>query len=471
MSTSAGILHTGGSVKSRSGFLAPCVALICAATAISAGAAETAGWRTDGSGKYPTATPPVEWSPAKNVIWSTPMPSKSNASPVLLGGNLFVCAEPATLICVNAADGKILWEKTNTLEEASKPEDVEKIKEATALSAELEKARHEVQRANGQLQKDPTNADAKKKSDDAKAKVAELTPKFEPLKNFAMPPAHGFNGYASSTPLTDGKNVFVVFGSGVVASYDLKGTRNWIRKLENPRDNWGQSTSPVLAGDKLLIHLTNLIALNAATGEPVWTAKVQSQWGTPSIVKIGDTQSVLTPAGDLVRVADGKVLASKFAFLKYASPLVQDNIAYFIDEDSGKAVKLPEKIVNDAVTTEALWSIKPIKERYYASPILNDGLLYAITQKGDLSVFDAGTGALVYEKKLELGKGTYYPSLALAGKYVYISVDSGTTVVLEPGKEYKELFRNTLEPFCASPVFDGKRMYIRGQTKLYCIGE
>ena len=469
MSSSAGIFHTHGLVKSSIAVLAPCAILsLCAITSVSA--AETAGWRTDGSGKYPTATPPTEWSATKNVIWSTPMPSKSNASPVLLGGNIYVCSEPATLLCINADDGKIVWQKTSTIEEATKPEDAEKVKLATETAGELEKAHHEMQRANNQAKKDPTNADAQKKADEAKAKVAELTAKLEPVKGFAPPPAHGFNGYTSSTPLTDGKNVFVVFGSGVVACYDLKGTRVWIKKLENPRDNWGQSSSPALAGDKLLVHLTNLTALNAATGETAWTAKVLSRFGTPAIVKIGDTEAVLTPAGDTVRVSDGKVLASKVAFLTYSSPLVQDNIAYFIDETGGKALKLPEKIVNDTVTPEVVWTNAPVKDRYYASSLLNDGLLYSITQKGDLSVFDAKTGVVVYEKKLDLGGGIYYPSITMAGKNLYVSSDNGTTVVLEPGREYKELFRNTLENFTASPVFDGKRMYIRGQTKLFCIG-
>src|SRR5579862_7775251 len=74
----------------------------------SAFASETAGWRTDGSGKYAAATPPTEWSATKNVVWSTPMPNKGNACPVLLGGMLYLTAEPETLLCVDASNGKIL---------------------------------------------------------------------------------------------------------------------------------------------------------------------------------------------------------------------------------------------------------------------------------------------------------------------------------------------------------------------------
>ncbi len=44
------------------------------------------------------------------------------------------------------------------------------------------------------------------------------------------------------------------------------------------------------------------------------------------------------------------------------------------------------------------------------------------------------------------------------------------TVVLEPGREYEELARNTLEAFRGTPIFDGKRMYVRTMKAVYCIG-
>ena len=56
------------------------------------------GWRGDGTGVYPDARPPVKWSATENVLWKTPMPGKSNASPILVGDRIFVCSEPSTLL-------------------------------------------------------------------------------------------------------------------------------------------------------------------------------------------------------------------------------------------------------------------------------------------------------------------------------------------------------------------------------------
>src|SRR5580704_16312737 len=72
---------------------------------------EPVGWRTDATGKYPDAQGPREWGPEKNVVWRTAMPAMSNAIPVIVGERLFTCADPCVLICINKADGKIIWQR------------------------------------------------------------------------------------------------------------------------------------------------------------------------------------------------------------------------------------------------------------------------------------------------------------------------------------------------------------------------
>jgi hypothetical protein len=47
----------------------------------------------------------------------------------------------------------------------------------------------------------------------------------------------------------------------------------------------------------------------------------------------------------------------------------------------------------------------------------------------------------------------------------------GATVVLEPGREYREVARNQLEGYGSCPVFSGQRMYLRTNKHLYCIGK
>src|SRR5437773_5661793 len=96
-------------------------------------ATEPVGWRMDGTGRYPHADPPREWGPDKNVVWKTKMPNFSVATPVIVGERIFVCSEPTTLVCVNKADGKILWEKTSKRDEIPWSDaDKEKLKDERA---------------------------------------------------------------------------------------------------------------------------------------------------------------------------------------------------------------------------------------------------------------------------------------------------------------------------------------------------
>ncbi len=70
------------------------------------------GWRGDGLGRYPYATPPIEWSNEKNVAWAADLPSWSNGTPVVVGDRIFVCSEPFDLICLSKKDGEILWRES-----------------------------------------------------------------------------------------------------------------------------------------------------------------------------------------------------------------------------------------------------------------------------------------------------------------------------------------------------------------------
>ena len=178
---------------------------------------------------------------------------------------------------------------------------------------------------------------------------------------------------------------------------------------------------------------------------------------------------VITPGGDFFRMDDGKKIGGRTVSLQFNQPLVDDGVVYFV-QHGGKAYKLPPH-ASESLELSPLWTTKPQKDRYYASPVVHDGLVYAITQKHIFSAIDAKTGEVVYEENLKLGKGQAYPSIALAGKYLFVSGMSGTTAIIQPGREFKEVARNSLEEFRSCPVFAGKRMYIRTTKHVYCVGK
>ncbi len=444
------------------------------------------GFRTDGTGRYPSAQPPLSWSAEKNVVWKIKL-TQSNAIPVILGDKLFTCADPCVLLCVNKSDGKILWqhesffkeveptEKEKAVIEVEAKQDAMLAGQQSALEKEMAAVRKMI--TGGSLPKDEGDKRIKAfqiRIDELKAKrngFTTLNRYKEPGKNAGG--YHPTGGYSSPTPVTDGKHVYVIFGNGLAAAYDLDGKRLWLKLIEHPTAAYGHGASPVLVKDKLLVHFSDLVALNTKDGSEAWRVKIAPSHGTAMHTRIGDVDAIVHPNGQVVRVADGVVLARNLSSCGPNSPLIQDGKVFFI-AGQARGYTLPTSL-EMPVMFEPLWKGKGTAIKgggyWFPSPILHDGLIYALNANASFTVIDAKTGQRVYEDKLEFGGGQCYPSITLAGKYLFVSSDNGHTLILEPGREYKEVAHNTLETFRSSPVFEGKRMYVRSTKHLWCIGE
>lgn len=438
---------------------------------------EVVGWRMDGDGRFPQATPVTEWSPTNHVIWSTPMPDWSNASPILVGDRIFICSEPTTLVCVNAADGRILWQATNDITDALPPAELarrqaEAADEIRETQARLDDAQEQLHRVEAQIEQQGQTDDLKRDRDKLRRQVRDLQARLNALDPVKLPRTHGVNGYSSPTPNSDGRSVWTLYGNGVAACYDMQGNRRWIRFVDKPTRGWGHSASPVYVDGKLIVHLTDLVALDANTGAELWRTRSQNKWGSPTATTIGNVPVIITPAGEVIRASDGHKLARNIGELEYAVPLVEDRTIYFI-EKKAVAVRLPPTADGSSIDVERLWQVRVNGSRHYASSLVYQGLIYALSREEILTVLDARTGEKIYEQTVDLGgrkPNSAYPSITLAGDYLFLGSESGRTIVIKPGRTYDEVAVNDLELYRSTPIFDGSRMYLRGKSKLWCIG-
>lgn len=442
------------------------------------------GFRTDGTGRYLDADPPLHWGPDKNVVWKINLP-QSNAIPVILGEKLFTCAEPCVLLCVNKADGQVLWQGESSYKEIGPTEQEKAQFEVEKQRAEeLKQQLSAIDKESSALQK--LLKDGKAPREETEKKLEALRAQTESFKakkpnlatfNRYLEPGkggggfHPTGGYSSPTPVTDGKHVYVIFGNGLAACYDLEGKRQWLKLIEQPTAAYGHGSSPLLVIDKLLVHFTDLVALNRHDGSEAWRARISPGHGTPMHARLGDVDVAIHPSGNVYRISDGSVLAKGLGATGPNSPLVQDGKVFFV-AGQVRGYTLPTSSEIPA-TWPPLWKGANLKGGgyWFPSPVLHDGLIYAMNASSIFSVVDAQTGQLVYERRLDFGGGQSYPSITLAGNRLYVSSDNGTTIVLEPGREYQELARNSLETFRSSLVFEGKRMYVRTTKGLWCIGE
>ena len=458
-----------------------CSIAVCLGVVSAASLADSPrGWRGDGSGKFASKNPPLKWSSTKNVLWRTPMPAKSNSQPVIAGKRVFTLAEPNALICLDKASGKILWQRTNSyrdlLGDKQWIEVADQLKQAAVfkdLKTRLQTARAEFRKRLKTAKTDEQKARLKKNLDSVESQLAVCEKELEKLplaaKWSTFPTHQGKNGYTTASPVTDGRHVWAVFGNAVVCCYDLKGSRKWIKRMtDKPHHMFGHSASPLLVGNRLIVNIEDTVALDTRTGKELWRTGWGQGWGSAIHVKSADgVDLALIANGRFVRLSDGKVVG-RGVNLSDSSPVFHDGAVYSI-QNRGGAVQ-PGKIVDSKLQVTRLWDTNPPGARYFSSPVYHDGLLYTMSSRHIFSAIDAKTGKVVYRRRLNIGGGTGYPSIAFAGGYLYASGDNGTTVVISTGRDYKEAGRNKLDGFISTPIFDGDRMYLRTFKYLYCIG-
>ena len=113
------------------------------------------------------------------------------------------------------------------------------------------------------------------------------------------------HGYASHTPVSDGKRIYVFFGKTGVLAFDLEGKKLWQTSVgtgSGPH-GWGTASSPILYKNLVIVPASaeseSLVALNQETGKEVWRYKDRgftSTWGTPVLVDCGQGRTDLVIA-------------------------------------------------------------------------------------------------------------------------------------------------------------------------------
>jgi hypothetical protein len=401
--------------------------------AAKAGEAVNVMWRFDGNGRFPGIDPPTEWGQDRNVLWKTAVEVGGYSSPIVVRDRVFVTAEMGSLVCLDLADGKVLWKKDLF-------------------------------------------------SKDSKDIPAELSGKL-------MRRCGGDSKESTPTPTSNGELVFYINAMGLCACYDLQGNQKWIRIVETAKDEEHFSSSPIFAGDRIILSWGCLLALSAVDGRTLWKAPdAKPTHGTPALARVGGEAVAVTPAGDIVRLADGAVLCSGLFESIYTTPLVEAGVLYLVDVRA-RALKLPARAVK-GMRPEPLWQAN-LGGELMASPVYKDGLLYTVeAQKCRLHILDAKTGkALAVTRTVDeatkaekvepgvklagLAAARYaYASPAASDRNVFFFDDAGRTAVLEPGRAPRVVRVNSLpDGLVGTPFFVKDRIIFRGTRTVYCVGK
>jgi outer membrane protein assembly factor BamB len=437
-----------------------------------------------------------------------------------VGNRIYLTAEPWDLVCLDKGSGQILWIRTACPFEGLTPEERKATpavdEKLTPLLAALAKANQEtVDALNGHQATGASTAS--RAPSGGITKKRELEKQINDLQNtidkklFSLNWAQAVFGYAGPTPVTDGKRICVFFTTGVSACYDLDGNRKWINRGQGGGSEHGNFASPILAANRFVVWANEMRAYDVDTGKLAWTAQAKSfnTYGSMFRLQSGGEWVAAFQSGYFARVRDGQRIWGDQAFGdSVQTPIVEGGLIFARmgyplannESQAFKAFKIPASAEgggkpSPAYTFKMDWADdelvvdkkkNPFDRGFVASPLLADGLIYQLTEGGGLFVNDAATGELVYKKVLPMKSKTEYwgwagasASPTQAGKYIYLMDNQGLTIVLQPGRAYKEVSQNMIEESrdgkaqeqnVSTPIFEGARMYYRTPGYLYCIG-
>ncbi len=398
---------------------------------------------------------PESWSKTEGIAWRAEIPGRGWSSPIVVGNKVFLT--------------------TVTTEGKSKPPQVG-VDYSNHLVAELMK-----QGLNEkQVIERVTERDIELPAEvtvhyflyclDLKTGAVSWQREF----HAGHPPGgrHRKNSFASETPVTDGKLIYVYVGNLGLYAYKLNGERAWTTALEALPIylDFGTGGSAALHGNQLMIVNDNekqqfIAAFDKRTGKQLWRTdrdllpKIpgsrRSSWATPFVWTHKQRTEVVTigPGTAVSYDLEGKEIwrLSGMSITPIPAPFNYDGLLFLNGGAGGMLATVRPGASGDislsggAKSNEyVLWS-EARGGTYLPTPVAYDGGLYVLTEKGILSRFDARTGPLSYKSRLDADAGFFTSSPWAYNGKVFCLSEEGKTFVVEAGETFKLLRTNPLD--------------------------
>ena len=415
------------------------VFLLCWLTAFSAVASQTAaaedwpGFRGLGrQGISNEKNLPTQWSATANIVWKTPITGTGWSSPIIFGDRIFV-----TTATEEGASFRLLC----------------------------------LDRKAGTVLWD--------------RQVLRQKPGHKQV----------LNSYASSTPVTDGKNIYVVAFDGSIAAVSMEGETVWMNGDFEYYSEHGLGVSPILYKELVIVAFDPsssgadsklgwqkpwdkavILALDKNTGKVRWEGKrglSQIAHVSPQILSVSGKDQLISSAGNVIQGFDPTTgeriwTVSSPGEGVVPSVVVGEGLIFTASGFGDSAIRVVRAGGKDDVTkTHIAWEstedVPKIPSMLYVKPYL-----YLVTEAGVAKCLRATTGEVIWRERLG---DRFSASPVWADGKIYFLSDKGTTTVIQEGAEFKVLAKNELNETCkASPAISQRNIFIRSEKHLYCIG-
>lgn len=458
-----------------------CALIVLVGFRTAAGADNWPQWRGPaGNGTSDGTDLPSEWRLDKNIKWKTELPSWSGGTPVVWGDRVFVTSP-------------------------SKPEPTpEQTAGANAQPQEQPREARDGDRGGrrggrgGRQRREPGGQTLMLMC----FSRAEGKPLWQRDLDEGNRTWNKQNN-SSPSPVTDGKHVWVVTGTGAVAAFDMDGNEVWKRNLQNDYGkfglNWGYASSPILHDGKLIVEVLHgnntddpsyVVAFDGLTGEPKWRverptdarAESPDAYTTPAVVDAAGKPQIVISGGDYVtghNPATGEEIwraaglnpRQERNYRIVGSPVVVGEMIYAPTRKT-PLLALRAGGKGDVTESNLAWKWTERGAPDVPTPVADDKYFYMVDDQGLVTCLEAKDGTRVWGPE-RTALGTVSASPLLADGKLYITNEEAVTTVLAAGPEFKVLATNELDGSytLSSIAVAGRDLFLRTSTHLYCIGK
>ena len=378
---------------------------------------------------------PRKWSPTENIAWKLPTPSRTGATPIIWGDRIFLNVATA--------------EFTGDLELWA----VDRVKKDVIWKRPLSGGNKPGRKQN----------------------------------------------MSSPSPVTDGRTVWVMTGTGILKAFDFAGTEKWSRDIQKDYGafglNWEYASSPLLMDGDLIVQVLHgmktddpsyVLRIDGATGKTEWkverptNARQESpdSYTTPALVRRGNASEIVITGGDVVTghdPASGKELwrvdglnpQNGGNYRIVASPIVwKDMVIAPTRVNPMLALNVGER---GTAAPPTVWSFAQGPD--VPTPVTDGTLVYVVRDNGNVFALDLKTGATVYGPE-RIAPGTYSASPVLADGHIYITSEDGVTSVYKAGPKFELVAENAMNDYCLSSIAVSEgQLFLRTSSHLWVIGE
>lgn len=440
--------------------------LLCTALWLSGVAAAAANWPQyrgpQASGLDSSLALPTRWDSgsAGGVRWQTPIPGLAHASPIVWGDRVYV----ATAVQPGQADLKVgLYGNIDSVQEKDPVQ--------WRLLA--------LDKASGRILWDVV--------------AHEAVPRVK---------RHPKATHCNSTPATDGRHIVALFGSEGLFCFDPTGKLLWKKDL-GPMDSgyfqvrsaqWGFGSSPIIHDGKVIVLCdvqkdSFLAVFDLETGREVWRTSRRDvpTWSTPTVVTAADRTQIAvngwhhTGGYDF---ATGRELwkLDGGGDIPVPTPIFAHGLIYFtsahgrlrplraIRADASGDLTPAESGPPNPASSAIAWNQEK-RGNYMQTPLVVGDLLYACNDAGQLTCCDARTGEVRYSERVAKTSEGHTASPVSDGRHLYLTSELGTVTVVPARATFSIVATNKLGETClATPAISEGTLFFRTRQKLIAVG-